>query len=90
MKYAWAFILCALACLPMPAKAQEKRAPNTGTAALEKELYAVELKWMKAEFDKRKTGPDSMGELWTDDFFDILPGGQIVNKAANDGHDGQD
>jgi len=80
MKYLRAFILCALACLPMPVTAQEKRAPNTGTAALEKELYAVELKWMKAEFDKRKTGPDSMGELWTDDFFDILPGGQVVNK----------
>jgi len=81
MKYLWAFILCALACLPLPARAQEKRAPNTGTAALEKELYAVELKWMKAEFDKRKTGPDSMGELWADDFFDILPGGQVVNKV---------
>jgi Domain of unknown function (DUF4440) len=80
MKYLGAFILCALACLPMPVRAQEKRPPNTGTAALEKELYAVELKWMKAEFDKRKTGTGSMGEMWTDDFFDILPGGQVVNK----------
>jgi hypothetical protein len=80
MKNLSAIILCALAILPLPTRAQEKRAPNTGTAALEKELYAVELKWMKAEFDKRKTGPDSMGELWTDDFFDILPGGQVVNK----------
>jgi hypothetical protein len=80
MKHLSAIILCALALFPLPMRAQEKRAPNTGTAALEKELYAVELKWMKAEFDKRKTGPDSMGELWTDDFFDILPGGQVVNK----------
>jgi len=37
-------------------------------------------KWMKAEFDKKMSGPDSMGELWTDDFFDILPGGKVVNK----------
>ena len=35
---------------------------------------------MKAEFDKKMTGPDSMGELWTDDFFDVLPGGRVVNK----------
>jgi hypothetical protein len=35
---------------------------------------------MKAEFDKKMDGPDSMGELWTDDFFDILPGGKVVNK----------
>ena len=25
-------------------------------------------------------GPDSMGELWTDDFFDVLPGGKVVGK----------
>ncbi len=81
MKYVWALVLCALACLPMPVRAQEeKRAPNTGTAALEKELFQVELKWMKAEFDKKTSGPDSMGEMWTDDFFDILPGGKVVNK----------
>ena len=81
MKYVWALVLCALACLPLPVRAQEaSRKPNTGTAALEKELFAVELKWMKAEFDKKTSGPDSMGEMWTDDFFDILPGGKVVNK----------
>ena len=81
MKYVWALVLCALACLPLPVRAQEeKRTPNTGTAALEKELFQVELKWMKAEFDKKTSGPDSMGELWTDDFFDILAGGKVVNK----------
>lgn len=80
MKYVWALVLCALACLPLPVRAQEKSKPNTGNAALEKELFAVELKWMKAEFDKKMTGPDSMGEMWTDDFFDILAGGRVVNK----------
>jgi hypothetical protein len=80
MNYAGVMILCMLACLPSPVRAQEKSKPSAGDAALEKELYALELKWMKAEFDKKMSGPDSMGELWTDDFFDILPGGKVVNK----------
>jgi len=80
MKYLWALILCVLACVPAPVKAQEKSEKSAGTPALEKELYALELKWMKAEFDKKMDGPDSMGEMWTDDFFDILPGGKVVNK----------
>jgi hypothetical protein len=80
MRHAWVFILCVLACLPLPARAQEKGKANTGTPALEKELFQVELTWLKAEFNKKMTGPDSMGELWTDDFFDVLPGGHVVNK----------
>jgi len=80
MKYIWAMILCALAGFPFPLKAQKTSEKSAGNAALEKELFAVELKWMKAEFDKKMEGPDSMGELWTDDFFDILPGGRVVNK----------
>jgi Domain of unknown function (DUF4440) len=80
MKCVLALILCALAVLPLPALAQEKSQQRAGNAALEKELFAIELKWMKAEFDKKMDGPDSMGELWTDDFFDVLPGGRVVNK----------
>jgi ketosteroid isomerase-like protein len=73
-------ILSLVACMPPAALAQEKTQLGAGNAALEKELFALELKWMKAEFDKKMTGPDSMGELWTDDFFDVLPGGRVVNK----------
>src|ERR1700687_2136365 len=80
MKYVMVLILCALAVLPFPILAQQKSQQSTVNAALEKELFALELKWMKAEFDKKMTGPDSMGELWTDDFFDVLPGGRVVNK----------
>src|SRR5258706_8555239 len=80
MRYVWVTILCVLGCVPLPVRAQEQSKPSAGNAALEKELYALELKWMKAEFDKKMDGPDSMGELWTDDFFDILPGGKVVNK----------
>jgi hypothetical protein len=49
-------------------------------AALEKELFAIELNWRKAEFDKKMDGPESMGELSTDDCFDVLPAGRVVNK----------
>ena len=80
MKYVWVLILCILGGFSLPAQAQEKPAKSAGNAALEKELYEVELKWMKAEHDKKLSGPDSMGELWTDDFFDVLPGGRVVNK----------
>jgi len=74
-------MLLAMAVAPAPAAAQLKTSMSAAeVAALEKELYEVELKWMKAEFDKKVTGPDSMGEMWMDDFFDILPDGQVVNK----------
>ena len=80
MRYAWVLILCVFATFNLAARAQEKTQKSSGNAALEKELYAVELKWMKAEHDKKISGPDSMGELWMDDFFDVLPGGKVVNK----------
>lgn len=80
MKYAWVLIVFLLGSFAPPVRAQQESQKSAGNAALEKELYQVELKWMKAEFDKRKTGPDSMGELWTDQFFDVLPSGQVVNK----------
>jgi hypothetical protein len=80
MKFAWMVILCALGGFTVPVQAQEKTPKSTGNAGLEKELYAVELKWMQAEHDKKMSGPDSMGEMWMDDFFDVLPGGRVVNK----------
>jgi hypothetical protein len=66
--------------IAMPVLAQQKSEKIVITPALEKELYAVDLRWMKAEADKKTSGPDSMGELWTDDFFDVLPGGKVVGK----------
>ena len=63
MRRVWVLILCVACFVPLAAPAQEKSQPGIGNAALEKELFALELKWMKAEFDKKITGPDSMGEL---------------------------
>ncbi len=80
MRYAWVLALCVLGSFVQPVVAQEESQNSAGKAALEKELYAVELKWMKAEHDKKMTGPDSMGEMWMDTFFDVLPGGRVVSK----------
>jgi hypothetical protein len=80
MKHLWILVVCITLGISLPVLAQQKSEKITITPALEKELYEVELKWMKAEHDKKSTGPDSMGEMWTDDFFDVLPGGNVVNK----------
>jgi hypothetical protein len=80
MKYAWVAILYVLGGFTMPVLAQDGTPKNAGNAALEKELYTVELKWMQAEHDKKMSGPESMGEMWMDDFFDVLPGGRVVTK----------
>ena len=82
MKFAWLLLVSMLAAVTMPAlaQAQDKRFESASPTALEKQLYEVELKWMKAEHDKKLDGPDSMGEMWTDSFFDVLSSGVVVDK----------
>jgi ketosteroid isomerase-like protein len=84
MKFVWILILSMIAGLSLPGNTQaqekDKRFESDHPTALEKQLYEVELKWMKAEHDKKLDGPDSMGQMWMDDFFDVLPSGQIVDK----------
>jgi len=60
MRYVWVLTLWIFAAVPLQVAAQEKGQPKSGNAALERELFAIELKWMKAEFDKKMDGPDSM------------------------------
>jgi hypothetical protein len=82
MKYVWVLMIAVLVGLAVPggAKAQDKRFESPNPTALEKQLYDLELRWMKAEHDKKMDGPDSMGELWADSFFDVLSSGVVVNK----------
>lgn len=82
MKFGWILIVSLLAgsAVPARAQAQDKRFESPSPTALEKQLYEVELKWMRAEHDKIDSGPDSMGEMWMNDFFDVLPTGVVVNK----------
>jgi Domain of unknown function (DUF4440) len=79
MKIALGLSICLFAGSLLPAMAQKSQKPSD-TAALGKELYAVELKWMQAEHDKKMEGADSMGEMWTDQFFDVLPDAKVVDK----------
>jgi hypothetical protein len=80
MKFSAMLILCTLAVLAIPARAQDKSFESAAPTALEKQLYALELKWMKAEHDKMMAGPDSMNDLWLDTFFDVLSTGVVVDK----------
>lgn len=82
MKQVWALILAVFAgfALPAFAQAQDRRFESPNPTALEKQLYDLELKWMKAEHDKVVEGADSMNALWTDQFFDVLPTGVVVDK----------
>jgi hypothetical protein len=82
MKYVSVLILSLLAGVvrPTTVRAQDKRFESPSPTALEKQLYDIELKWMKAEHDKMMDGPESMNEMWMDDFFDVLPTGVVVNK----------
>jgi|SRR5579871_2790338 len=86
MKLVWALLMAILAGFALPAavqaqdQAQDKRFESANPTALEKELYEVELKWMKAEHDKIMDGKDSMNQLWTDQFFDVLSSGDVVDK----------
>ena len=82
MKIVWILLLSMAAgfALPARARAQDKRFESASPTALEKTLYEVELKWMKAEHDKMMDGPDSMNAMWMDDFFDVLSSGVVVDK----------
>ena len=79
MKYVWLLVVCLTAGFSLSALGQENAQPNGKNAALEKQLYALELQWMKAEFDKNM---DFMGNVWTDDFFDVLYDGSVIDKHA--------
>jgi ketosteroid isomerase-like protein len=78
MRYFSAMILLLAIGLSFPATARETRS-SVNNSTLEKQLYALELQWMKAEFDKNM---DFMGNVWTDDFFDILYDGSVIDKHA--------
>ena len=82
MKRICGLTIFAIAALSVPAsvRGQDKRFESPNPTKLERQLYDVELKWMKAEHDKMMDGVDSMNTLWMDDFFDVLPTGVVVNK----------
>jgi hypothetical protein len=71
------FMVTTIAPLPVPA--QTKSQDNAARAKLEEQLWQIEQDWLKAEHDQKM---DSLRDLWTDQFFDILPGGVQITKQA--------
>ena len=65
--------------VPLPVPAQTNSQDNAARAKLEEQLWQIEQDWLKAEHDQKM---DSLRDLWTDQFFDILPGGVQITKQA--------
>ena len=57
--------------VPLPVPAQTNSQDNAARAKLEEQLWQIEQDWLKAEHDQKM---DHLRDLWTDQFFDILPG----------------
>jgi len=70
-------VLITLASILLPLAAQQKSGGNENGPALEKQLWGIEQQWLQSEHDKKM---DFLRDLWTDQFFDLLPGGRHVTK----------
>ena len=77
MKAVGLAVLITLGCVLLPLAAQQKRGGNEKGPALEKQLWGIEQQWLQSEHDKKM---DFLRDLWTDQFFDLLPGGRHVTK----------
>ena len=71
-------VLVAVAAVSSPAMAQEK-ATDTGRARLERQLSRLEQRWMAAERGRKM---DYLKDVWTGQFFDVLPGGGVETKEG--------
>ena len=69
--------LITIACILVPLAAQQKSRADEKSPALEKQLWGIEQEWLQGEHDKKM---DFLKALWTDQFFDVLPGGRHVTK----------
>jgi hypothetical protein len=69
--------LFTVTCILLPLAAQQKSQSTEAGPALEKQLWAIEQQWLQSEHDKKM---DFLKDLWTNQFFDLLPGGRHVTK----------
>lgn len=67
-----------ITCILLPLAAQQKSRETEAGPALEKQLWEIEQQWLQSEHDKKM---DLLKDLWTDQFFDLLPGGRHVTKG---------
>lgn len=70
-------VLTALMGLCVVASGQQKSSKGEDRAQLEKQLFQLEQTWLQDEHDKKT---DVLNEMWTKEFFDIFPTGQIVTR----------
>ena len=83
MKFVWVLILAMSAgfVVPAPTHAQDKSSRAHAHALWKKQLYEVELKWMKAEHDKIMDGPDGHErDVDGSIFLMFCPTGVVVDK----------
>jgi hypothetical protein len=61
-----------------PVSGQQNGRKSDDPSRLEQQLSQLEQQWMAAERDRNM---DFLRDLWTADFFDVLPGGGVGTKA---------
>jgi hypothetical protein len=71
----WALI--ALTSVSFPALGQQSNPKSGERGRLEKQLSDLEQQWMAAERDRKM---DFLRDLWTAQFFDVVPGGRVASK----------
>jgi len=59
-------------------KAGKKNESGVKHSGLEKQLWQVDQKWLEAA---RNQNVDFLKQLWTNQFFEVLPGGKTVTKS---------
>src|ERR1700693_1624398 len=78
MRYAKILILtAAIVLLALPPMAQENYQQSNGRAKLEQQLWQIEQDWLKAEQEQKM---DYLKDLFSDQFFNILPGGVQISR----------
>ena len=75
MKFALAVF--AIVSFVSPALAQKKPMSPAARARLEKQLAQLDEQWMASERDRKL---DFLKEWWTENFFDVNPGGNVSSK----------
>ena len=70
-------VLAALTGLSLFASGQQKSSKAEDRAQLESQLFQLERTWLQDEHDKKT---DALKEMWTSQFFDIFPTGQVVTR----------
>jgi ketosteroid isomerase-like protein len=73
----WFRILSLIPVLALSSSGPSQEGAGKG-GALEKQLWEIDQQWLDAATNKKL---DFLKQLWTDEFFEIIPGGRPVSKT---------